>query len=126
MPLLVSRVMTTRRIGLPSSGVTQPRIVGEQRAGRAAGAAGAPGSGTPTGNVTVSDGAASCTATVAAGQCALALTSTGARSLTAAYAGDASFNPSTSAERTHAVDAATTNDDAQPLMLRIRRSSARP
>ncbi|MEZ4734650.1 MAG: hypothetical protein R3E79_46760 [Caldilineaceae bacterium] len=32
----------------------------------------------PTGNVTVSDGVDNCTATVAAGQCAISLTTTGA------------------------------------------------
>src|SRR6185436_18312636 len=44
--------------------------------------------GTPTGNVTVSDGVDSCTATVAAGQCDITLTTAGAKSLTATYAGD--------------------------------------
>jgi len=52
--------------------------------------------GTPTGNVTVSDGAASCVASVAAGSCNLTPTIAGSRTLTASYAGDASFSPSTS------------------------------
>src|SRR5262249_59528740 len=55
-----------------------------------------PGAGTPTGNVTVSDGAASCTATVAAGGCSLTSTTAGSKSLTAAYAGDSNFNGGTS------------------------------
>src|SRR5262249_21721358 len=38
-----------------------------------------PGSGTPTGNVTVSDGTQSCTGTVAAGQCTITFTSAGAK-----------------------------------------------
>ncbi len=67
-----------------------------------------PGSGTPTGNVTVSDGTISCTATVAAGQCTLTFTSAGARSLTATYAGDSNFNGSTSAAEAHTVNAADT------------------
>ncbi|MBS1796610.1 MAG: Ig-like domain repeat protein [Acidobacteria bacterium] len=62
-----------------------------------------PGSGTPTGNVTVSDGTVSCTATVAAGQCTLSFSSYGSRTLTAVYAGDANFLGSTSAGETHTV-----------------------
>ena len=45
----------------------------------------------PTGNVTVSDGVSSCTGTVAAATCSFALSTAGARTLTATYAGD-SFN----------------------------------
>ena len=62
----------------------------------------APGSGTPTGNVTVSDGVSDCTATVAVGSCSLNLTTAGARTLTAAYTGDANFNGS-SGTAPHAV-----------------------
>jgi hypothetical protein len=62
-----------------------------------------PGGGTPTGNVTVSDGVDSCTATVAAGQCMLTLTTTGTRTLTATYAGDTNYNGSTSAGESHVV-----------------------
>ena len=102
----VDRADTTTTI---TSDDPDPSVVGQTVTVQYSVAAGAPGSGAPTGDVTVSDGAASCTATVAAGQCALALTSAGARSLTAAYAGDSSFKPSTSAGRTHTVDAATTN-----------------
>jgi len=55
----------------------------------------APGSGTPTGSVTVSDGqGATCIGTVAAGQCTLSPTSTGLKTLTATYNGDANFNSS--------------------------------
>ncbi len=68
----------------------------------------APGSGTPTGNVTVSDGTDSCTGTVAAGSCAITFTSAGAKSLTATYAGEANFNGSVSAAATHTVDKAST------------------
>jgi hypothetical protein len=65
----------------------------------------APGAGTPTGNVTVSDGTVSCTATISAGQCALTMTTGGAHTLTATYAGDSNFSGSTSASVTHTVDA---------------------
>jgi Ca2+-binding RTX toxin-like protein len=64
-----------------------------------------PGAGTPTGNVTISDGVNSCTATVAAGACSITLTTVGSRTLNATYAGDASFNGSTSAGEPHAVTA---------------------
>jgi hypothetical protein len=60
-------------------------------------AAVAPGSGVPTGNVTVTDGVDSCTGTVAAGTCDIALTTPGTRTLTATYEGDANYAASTSA-----------------------------
>ena len=64
------------------------------------------GSGTPTGNVEVSDGVDTCTGTVAGGSCNLALTTVGARTLTAHYVGDANFNESTSAGEPHTVNTA--------------------
>lgn len=63
----------------------------------------APGSGTPTGNVTVSDGVNSCTGTVTAGSCSVSLATSGARTLTATYAGDGNFNGSTSPGASHQV-----------------------
>jgi Ca2+-binding RTX toxin-like protein len=68
----------------------------------------APGAGTATGNVTVSDGVDSCTGTVAAGTCSIILTTVGARTLTATYAGDSSFNGSTSAAEPHTVGQSNT------------------
>ena len=70
--------------------------------------------GTPTGNVTVSDGVDSCTATVAAGTCTLTPTTAGAKTLTATYAGDANFNVSSSAGALHMVHAMV----LLPLILR--------
>ncbi|MBN1657755.1 MAG: Ig-like domain repeat protein [Anaerolineae bacterium] len=58
---------------------------------------------TPTGNVTVSDGEVSCSGTVAAGHCTLALSTAGTRTLTATYAGDDNLNGSTSAGVEHTV-----------------------
>ncbi|MEO8050054.1 MAG: Ig-like domain repeat protein [Acidobacteriota bacterium] len=49
--------------------------------------------GTPTGNVTVSDGSASCTGTVATGSCTLASTTLGTKTITVSYAGDGHFAP---------------------------------
>jgi len=64
--------------------------------------------GTPTGNVTVSDGVDSCVGTVAAGTCSLSLTTVGARTLGATYAGDASYQGGSSAGVAHQVNQATT------------------
>jgi Bacterial Ig-like domain (group 3)/Putative Ig domain len=69
----------------------------------------APGGGTPTGNVHVTDGVDSCDGTAAAGTCSLTLTTVGARTLTATYAGDSNFNGSTSAGEPHTVNSATVN-----------------
>ena len=84
----------------------------------------APDSGTPTGNVTVTDGTHSCTGTVAAGQCTIAFTTAGWKFLTATYAGAATFSASTSANAVHrvnAVKAATTttitSDTPEPSNL---------
>jgi hypothetical protein len=63
-----------------------------------------PGNGTPTGNVTVSDGAGdSCTATVAAGGCSVLLATAGTKTLTAAYVGASNFNSSSSTGIAHTV-----------------------
>lgn len=51
----------------------------------------APGAGTPTGTVTVSDGTTSCSAAVSVGSCALTGTTAGQPTLTASYSGDANF-----------------------------------
>jgi hypothetical protein len=45
---------------------------------------------------------------VAAGECALTLTRAGVESLTASYAGDATFKPSSSAAAAHTVNRADT------------------
>jgi Ca2+-binding RTX toxin-like protein len=70
------------------------------------------GTGAPTGTVTVSDGTASCTGTVAAGRCSLTFTSAGTKSLTASYSGDGNFNPSTSAFESHTVNPANASPTA--------------
>ena len=77
--------------------------------------ANAPGGGTPTGTVTVSDGAQGCSATVAAGSCSAAFTTLGARTITASYAGNANYLAS-SATTDHAVQAngATVSVSASP------------
>jgi hypothetical protein len=67
-------------------------------------AAVAPGSGTPTGNVTVSDGTDSCIATVAAGGCTLTSTTAGAKSIIATYAASTAFLGSASTPVAHTVN----------------------
>jgi predicted outer membrane repeat protein len=62
-----------------------------------------------TGNVTVSDGTNQCVAAVSAGQCDVTFTSTGAKSVTATYAGDTNYNGSASTPATaHTVNKADT------------------
>ena len=56
----------------------------------------------------MTDGTDSCVGTVAAGTCDLTLTTAGARTLTATYAGDANFASSTSAGVGHTVTQAAT------------------
>ena len=68
----------------------------------------APGSGTPTGNVTVTDGVNNCVGSVASGTCNMSFTSPGSKSLAATYAGDVNFNGSTSASVPHQVNKADT------------------
>ena len=60
--------------------------------------------GTPTGNVTVTDGVASCTATVADGSCSMIPLVAGPETLVATYGGDANFLASTSAPFAHTVN----------------------
>lgn len=55
----------------------------------------APGAGTPSGNVTVSDGVDSCQALLPANSCEISINTAGARMLIVSYTGDANFNPST-------------------------------
>ena len=63
----------------------------------------APGAGTPTGDVMVTDGVDSCTGTVAAGSCVLTLQTFGTRTLVASYEGDGNFLGSTSLGVQHTV-----------------------
>ena len=101
----VSAASTTTAI---SSDLPDPSLVGEAVPINYSVVVVAPGTGTPTGNVTVSDGTDSCTGTVAAGTCSITFTTAGSKSLTATYAGDANFLTSTSAAESHTVSAAST------------------
>ena len=79
-----------------TSDTPDPSILGQSVSVGYLVAVAAPGSGTPTGNVVVTDDdrAATCTGTLAAGSCSLVLNSLGVHNLRAAYQGDASFNAS--------------------------------
>ena len=68
-----------------------------------------PGAGSPTGNVTVSDGTDSCLGTVATGSCVLTSSTAGSKTLTATYAGSANFTGSVSAGAGHQVNLRTTS-----------------
>ncbi|HEX5385796.1 MAG TPA: Ig-like domain repeat protein [Gemmatimonadales bacterium] len=57
--------------------------------------------GNPTGTVTVSDGSATCSASVADGQCALTPTTASDKTITASYAGDADHLPSSGSAQHH-------------------------
>jgi hypothetical protein len=115
----VDKADTTTTI---TSDTPDPSVVGQSVTVNYSVAVSAPGTGTPTGNVTVSDGTDSCTGTVAAGSCSITLTTSGARALVATYAGDSNFNGSTSASVSHTVSAPTTtttitNDTPDPSVV---------
>ena len=87
----VGKASTTTSIGTDTP---DPSLVGQLVTVTYSVAVTAPGGGTPGGNVTVSDGVNSCSGTVGAGQCTVALTTAGARTLTATYEGDTNYNAS--------------------------------
>lgn len=101
----VNKANTTTTIN--SVNPVSPTVVGQPVTVNFTVVASGAGGGTPTGNVTVSDGTVSCVGAVAAGTCTLIPTSAGAKTLTATYAGDANFNGSSDDEG-HDVDPADT------------------
>src|SRR4029077_18949802 len=85
----VNQASTTTTI---TAHAPSPSVVGQAVSITFTVTANSPGSGTPTGNVTVSDGLGdSCTATVAAGTCSITFPAAGTKTLSAVYAGDANF-----------------------------------
>ena len=103
----VNRANTTATI---TSDLPDPSVVGQSVPVNYSVSVDAPGGGTPTGNVTVSDGTDSCTASVAAGTCNITFSSAGSKSLTATYGGDTNFNasPASSPATPHTVNQAGT------------------
>jgi large repetitive protein len=104
-PHTVSKAATTTTITSDLSGATN---AGQAYTVAYTVAAVGPGAGTATGNVTVSDGTNSCTATVAAGSCSLTSLTAGAKTIVATYAGDTNFLTSASAGTPHTVNIANT------------------
>ena len=86
----------------------EPSVVGQAYTVNYTVVALAPGAGTPTGSVMISDGSASCVGTLPATSCQLTSTSVGSKNLIATYAGDASFNGAASAAAIHAVNKTAT------------------
>mgnify|MGYP003694757269 CR=1 FL=1 len=80
-----------------------PTVVGQSYAVNWSVTVNAPGSvgAALTGNVTVSDGAANCSAAVSVGTCNITSTTAGAKTITATYAGDTNYNGSASAGDPH-------------------------
>ena len=98
--VVVSAAHTTTTI---TGHTPDPSDVGEPVAVSFGVSVNAPGDGTPTGTVTVTDGVDSCTGPVAVGTCSITLTTTGPRTLTASYGGDTNFLSSTSVGVTQTV-----------------------
>src|SRR4029077_18335712 len=92
-----------------AAGTPNPSGVGQSVSFTFGVATNAPGSGTPTGTVTVSDGKQNCSASVSAGNCSIAFSSGGGRSVTASYAGDGNFAASASTGVSQTVNAASTS-----------------
>ena len=102
----------TQAIGQASTTTTvisdlpDPSVIGAPVLVTATVAVVAPGTGTPTGGVTVSDGVDNCVITLPATSCNWTPTTVGARTLTASYSGDARFSGSVALSTAHAVVAA--------------------
>ena len=101
----VNKAETTTTI---TSDAPDPSVVGQLVTFNYSTTVNAPGAGTPSGNVTVTDGTNSCTGTVAAGSCTITFTAPSISSFTASYPGDANFNGSASASASHTVNKAST------------------
>jgi hypothetical protein len=89
--LVVDRAATALAI---LSAAPDPSIPGEPVAVTAALGVVAPGAGAPVGDIVVGDGVDACTIAAGDTSCELALTTRGPRTLTATFAGDADFAPS--------------------------------
>src|SRR5262249_13014286 len=87
----VNKADTTTTI---TTDTPDPSVIGQSYAVTASVAANSPGSGTPTGTSTVTDGPNMCTITLPATRCNVPSTSVGVKTLTATYSGDANYNGS--------------------------------
>src|SRR5262249_28883817 len=104
----VNKANTTTTI---TGDAPDPSVVGEPYTVNVSVAAAPPGTGTPSGSVSVTDGAgAICTIaglSGGTGSCSLTSPTAGAKTLTATFSGDANFNGSTGTD-SHQVDKANT------------------
>jgi len=107
-----AQVITKAATTIAITGDTpDPTLVGQSYAVTWAVSVTAPGAGTPTGNVTVTDGTGgTCTAAVSAGTCNITSTTIGVKTLVATYSGDANFTGSTSAGVSHTVNLSITGN----------------
>ena len=119
---VVDKAATTTTI---TSDLPDPTIVDEAYTVTYSVAVTAPGAGTPTANVTVSDGTDTCTASVAAGSCQLTSTTSGAKNLVATYAGSLDYLGSTSVGRAHQVNLrpTSTSVDCAPISVLVDQGS---
>ena len=106
-----TQVVNTAATATSVSSSPNPTVFGQSTTLTATVLVTAPGAGNPTGLVTFFNGATSLgSAALSGGTASLATAalSTGAHTITASYAGDASFSASTSPDYTHTVNAAST------------------
>ncbi len=101
----VNQVATTTAI---TSDTPDPSVVGQVVTFSYTVSAVPPGAGTPTGDVTVSNGSQECTGTVAAGNCTITFSAPGTTNFTATYEGDTNYSGSTSSIAAHTVNQAAT------------------
>ena len=105
----VNQASTTTTV---TGSTPDPSVVGQDYSVAVSVAAVAPGTGVPSGTVTVTDSDGNtCTVTLdgsGTGSCTLPSDSAGTKTLDAHYQGDASFDTSDAAPATHEVDAAAT------------------
>ena len=101
----VNKASTTTTI---TSDLSTPTNAGQAYTVAFALAVTAPGAGTPSGTVTVSDGTNTCTATLPATSCSLTSLTAGSKTIVATYAGDSNFLTSASAGTPHTVNIGTT------------------
>ncbi|MFN8597523.1 MAG: PKD domain-containing protein [Anaerolineae bacterium] len=99
-----------------TSDLPDPSVVGQSVAITFSVSVVSPGTGTPTGVVTVTDGTQSCTANLPATSCSIAFTTAGAKTLTAQYGGDANFTSSTSSGAAHTVNKASTTTSISAIV----------
>jgi uncharacterized repeat protein (TIGR01451 family) len=101
--ITVNKAGTTTAI---VSDLPDPSVVGQLYTVTYSVSVSAPGAGTPTGTVTVSDGTSNCIGTLPATNCPLSSLAAGAKTLTATYSGDTKFSSSVAPAAAHAVVAA--------------------